>query len=181
MTASNFTTSKGVKVFPALSAIQKAIRRGDALVAGWFALELREAGLSSHVWNRLRVITAEACQSFITTEILALEKCYKDRGEHPDRKIFLAKAIVSLCHTSKSRDADHLCSLVWGSDTNGISEEQVREICDHEEKVKEIPEYAFDYHTKEGRSNGKTKEEFFVTEHESLNKRGQGFFHFLIT
>jgi hypothetical protein len=49
--------------FPAVSsAMQKAIRRGDARMAGYWALELWASGFGQYVWRRLLTVSAENCQ-----------------------------------------------------------------------------------------------------------------------
>ena len=46
--------------FPAVSsAMQKAIRRGDAKLAGHWALELWASGFGHYVWRRLLTVSAE--------------------------------------------------------------------------------------------------------------------------
>ena len=52
--------------------MQKAIRRADAAVAGYFALELWTSGYRDYVWKRLFTISAEDCYGVITKEIEAL-------------------------------------------------------------------------------------------------------------
>jgi replication-associated recombination protein RarA len=48
--------------FPAVSsAMQKAIRRGDAKLAGYWALELWASGYGQYVWRRLLTVSAEDC------------------------------------------------------------------------------------------------------------------------
>ena len=42
--------------------MQKAIRRSDARLAGYWALELWESGFGQYVWRRLLTISAEDCQ-----------------------------------------------------------------------------------------------------------------------
>ena len=44
------------------SAMQKAIRRADAKLAGYWALELWESGFGQYVWRRLLTVSAEVCQ-----------------------------------------------------------------------------------------------------------------------
>ena len=53
-------TVGGYDFFEVSSAMQKAIRRADAAVAGFFALELWTSGYRDYVWKRLFTISAEA-------------------------------------------------------------------------------------------------------------------------
>ncbi len=65
-------TIHGYDFFEVSSAMQKAIRRGDACVAGYFALELWHSNYRDYVWKRLFTISAEDCYGLITKEIEAL-------------------------------------------------------------------------------------------------------------
>ena len=62
----------GYDFFEVSSAMQKAIRRADTGVAGFFALELWASGYRDYVWKRLFTISAEDCFGIITKEIEAL-------------------------------------------------------------------------------------------------------------
>jgi hypothetical protein len=42
--------------------MQKAVRRGDAKLAGYWALELWASGFGQYVWRRLLTVSAEDCQ-----------------------------------------------------------------------------------------------------------------------
>ncbi len=42
--------------------MQKAIRRGDTRLAGYWALELWGSGFGNYVWKRLLTVSAEDCQ-----------------------------------------------------------------------------------------------------------------------
>ena len=65
-------TKGGYDFFEVSSAMQKAIRRADVAVAGFFALELWESSFRDYVWKRLFTISAEDCYGIITKEIEAL-------------------------------------------------------------------------------------------------------------
>ena len=65
-------TTNGYDFFEVSSAMQKAIRRGDARTAGFFALELWHSGYRDYVWKRLFTISAEDCYGIITAEVEAL-------------------------------------------------------------------------------------------------------------
>jgi replication-associated recombination protein RarA len=58
------------------SAMQKAIRRGDAALAGYWALELWSSGFGKYVWKRLLTISAEDCWGILTQEVKALHDSY---------------------------------------------------------------------------------------------------------
>ena len=65
-------TLNGYDFFECSSAMQKAVRRGDAKTAGYFALELWHSGYRDYVWKRLFTISAEDCFGLITGEIESL-------------------------------------------------------------------------------------------------------------
>jgi len=163
------------------SALQKAIRRGDARLAGYWAVELFETGYHAYLWRRLFTISAEDCAGIITKEIAALYQGFQmvneRRAPHEVAKgrIFIAKAVILLSLAAKSRDADHLTNLVY--DRLGIPEETL--LADLEaarDSVEPIPDYALDVHTQAGRKRGKTKKDFFLEEDAALNPKQKGLF-----
>lgn len=175
-------TVRGYDFFLVTSAMQKAIRRGDAKIAGYFAMELFQSNYIKYIWKRLFTISAEDCAGVITKEIDALYNGFmlvNDKNE-PKGRIFISKAILLLCKVAKNRDADHLQNLVYDQKID-ISDQEIESLlieCSGD-KV-EIPEYAFDCHTQQGRRNGKTKKDFFKDEFNALNPREVGLFDNLI-
>ena len=116
------TTKRGYNFYEVLSAFQKAIRRGDGRLAGYWALELYDSGFETHIWNRLRVIACEDIAEPVTREIEALKQSHdfvnkgkkKDEPGKPGR-LMVAKATLLLAAAKKCRDADHLICLVYGT------------------------------------------------------------------
>ena len=112
-----FRTTRGYNFGEVSSAMQKAIRRGDAKHAGYWALELFASGYGNYVWKRLLTISAEDCWGILTQEVKALHDGYQhvNKGipvrDHKGR-IFISKAVILLCLSKKSRDPDHLQNLV---------------------------------------------------------------------
>jgi replication-associated recombination protein RarA len=98
--------------------MQKAIRRADTRLAGYWALELWASGYGNYVWKRLLTVSAEDVWGLITSEIKALHDSYalvnkgKPVREHKGR-IFISKAVILLCAARKNRDADHLQNFVY--------------------------------------------------------------------
>lgn len=180
------TTKRGYDFFEAASAMQKAIRRNDAKIAGFFALELFHSGYQYYVWRRLLVISAEDCYGIgITTEVFNLYRAYvlvHENKSEDDMKgrVFLSKALLILCRTKKCRDADHLHNLMFDQGKGITDEEALAAIkIDHGEII-DVPDYAHDVHTKRGRYLGKTKEDFFREEFIALEPREKGLFDGLI-
>lgn len=177
-------TKQGYDFYEVASAMQKAIRRGDARVAGFFALELYHSGFWKYVWKRLFTISAEDCFGIITNEVLALFEGFSlvndGRKDMDKGRIFISKAVILLCEVKKSRDADHLQNLVY--DGKRVTDDEIATFLEEtigEERI-EIPEYTFDCHTKKGKRRGKTKAEFFIEEFEALKNRQPGLFDELV-
>lgn len=172
-------TIGGYDFFEVSSAMQKAIRRGDARVAGFFALELWSSNFRDYVWKRLFTISAEDCYGLVTAEIEALwqgHELVNVNSDKPKGRIFVSKAVLLLCECRKCRDADHLQNLVY--DRSDIDVEFW--INDVRHYPIPIPEYTYDVHTWKGRKHGRTKEEFFREEFEALNPRIPGLFDDLV-
>lgn len=172
-------TIGGYDFFEVSSAMQKAIRRGDARTAGFFALELWSSRYCDYVWKRLFTISAEDCYGLITKEIEALwqghELVNKNKTE-PKGRIFVSKAVLLLCECRKSRDADHLQNFIY--DRKDADVEMWLE--DARRYPIAIPDYTYDIHTRKGKKQGRTKEEFFREEFEALTPRVYGLFDDLV-
>lgn len=168
-------TIGGYDFFECSSAMQKAIRRADSSVAGFFALELWSSGYRDYVWKRLFTISAEDCYGLITSEIESLwqgHELVNKTSKEPKGRIFVSKAVLLLCECRKSRDADHLQNFIYD-----------RKMVDVEKWIEDvrrypisIPNYTYDVHTRAGKKMGRTKEDFFKSELESLHPREPGLF-----
>ena len=169
----------GYDFFEVSSAMQKAIRRADVRVAGFFALELWSSNFRDYVWKRLFTISAEDCYGLITSEIEALwqghELVNKNRQE-PKGRVFVSKAVLLLCACRKCRDADHLQNFVY--DYKDVDVE--RWIEDVRRYPIPITLYTYDVHTQKGRKQGRTKSEFFRSEFDALKPREAGLFDDLV-
>ena len=88
-------TTRGYS-FPAVSsAMQKAVRRGDAKLAGYWALELWASGFGQYVWRRLLTVSAEDCWGILTAEVKALHDSYTEINRNIaelDQLVSLAEA-----------------------------------------------------------------------------------------
>ena len=172
-------TKGGYDFFEVSSAMQKAIRRADARVAGFFALELWESNYRDYVWKRLFTISAEDCYGLITAEIEALwqgHELVNKTADRPKGRIFVSKAVLLLCECRKSRDADHLQNLVY--DRMDVDVECW--LADIRRDPVPIPDYTYDVHTRKGKKRGRTKAEFFRDEYEALRPRVPGLFDDLV-
>lgn len=179
-----FPTHRGYS-FPAVSsAMQKAIRRGDAKLAGYWALELWTSGYGAYVWRRLLTVSAEDCWGILTQEIRALHEGYIEVNRNvparkPKGRIFISKAVILLCLAKKSRDADHLQNFVYDQQA-GLDPETLTAELESSGQYVPIPDYAYDCHTPEGRRMGKTKAQFFRSEQDALTPFIPGLFDDLI-
>jgi len=174
-------TKNGYDFYEVASCLQKAIRRGDANIAGFMALELWTSGFDHYLWKRLFTISAEDCWGIITKEIEALWVGYKlvnDKTE-PKGRIFISKAVILLCQAKKSRDADHLSNFVYDK-MAGLSEEMIKDYMANLPEYVKMPDYVYDCHTMRGRKMGKTKEQFFKEEYAALENKQQGLFDDLV-
>lgn len=182
MSSYEMKTKKGYVFSEVSSAMQKGIRRGDTRLAGFWAIELFESNYYKYVWKRLFTIAAEDCANFATTEIKALWDGFNlvnegNKGDKTKGRIFIAKAVITLCEWPKSRDADHLTNLVYDRQS-GITEPQLLNDLDEARKNNyvPIPDYAFDIHTMKGKFSGKTKKDFFIEEQDALLPKQPGLF-----
>lgn len=174
-------TIRGYDFGATTSAMQKAIRRGDSKIAGYFAIELFESGYAKYVFRRLLTISAEDCYGIITKEVWALYEAWKEINAHKKGagRVFVGKAVILLSQAEKSRDADHLTNLVY--DKLNISDAEILDMLSSARATKQdVPEYAYDCHTAKGKAMGMTKEEFFKDEFNALKPRQAGLFDNLI-
>lgn len=178
-------TQNGYDLFEVLSAIQKAIRRGDTDIAVYFTMELWPK-YSNLAWKRLHIISAEDVAGCITQEVRALHEAYlfinKGKSAMDDRsgRLFLAKAAILLSVWNKSRDCDH--AIVYLFDRKYVSDDTVKEYLAKLEEGEKlpIPEYAYDCHTFKGKRAGKNVEDFLISEHDGLSPRVPGLFDHLV-
>ena len=111
-------TKRGYDFGEVSSAMQKAIRRADTRLAGYWALVLWHSGFWNYVWRWLLTVSAEDCWGCLTAEVKALHDSYavvnkgKPVREHKGR-IFISKAVILLCAARKDPDADHLQNFVY--------------------------------------------------------------------
>jgi replication-associated recombination protein RarA len=186
MTRKRLRTGRGYDFYEVASAMQKGIRRNDPKIAGYFALELFESGYHKYVWKRLLTVSAEDCAGVITHEIKSLHQSFQFVNERTKKdvvkgRIFISKAVLILCEAMKSRESDHLQNLVYDRKL-GITDEEIDKWITEvraDENV-EIPDYAYDCHTMEGKHRGKTKKDFFIDEHNALNPKQGDMFEDLI-
>lgn len=177
-------TQRGYDFYEVASALQKSIRRGDVRLAGYMAIELFPQ-YAEYCWKRLLTISAEDCYGVITKEIKALYDSFhiinsgNRRGELKGR-IFISKAVILLCQCKHSRDADILSNYIHDKKYE-ITDEQIEQLFEEirAEGHIDIPEYVYDVHTRIGKRNGKTRDQFFKDEENALANRQMSIFDFV--
>src|SRR5437667_9113046 len=140
-------TIRGYEFGEVSSAMQKAIRRADAKLAGYWALELFASGYGNYVWKRLLTISAEDCWGILTQEVKALHDGDLVVNENvparqPKGRIFISKAVILLCMAKKSRDADHLQNFVYDQKA-GLDDKMLDKDLAKAGDYVPIPDYAY--------------------------------------
>lgn len=145
-------TENGYDFFEASSAFQKCIRRGMEDDALFWAVELSLKN-PEYAWKRLKVISSEDvgfATPGISTEINSLYQMWKDMAKKKDDKhfperLFLVHAVIMLCRAKKSRYIDWQTVYVFGC---------------HSSRFREVPDFAFDKHTRKGKKLGRAMAHF---------------------
>jgi replication-associated recombination protein RarA len=151
-------TKNGHPALLMVSAMQKAIRRGEEEHAMGFACELMHSSKAyfTMVCNRLLVIahedldTAKAPQvlPFVHAAIADAQRLYPKKPENPGgARMAIGNAIRLMCRSPKSREGDHFQAAIG-----------LRNLLD--KYVPEVPDYAFDKHTTQGKRMGRGIEHF---------------------
>lgn len=141
-------TLRGFVLGECMSAVQKAIRRGDEMQAVTWAVEMDQSGHGQMLWNRLLVIASEdvglAAPLGFQADIRALYDTWRElrdrRNQSKPERLQVLHAVMLLCRAPKSRKIDN---AVWATYGNP------------DPLVSEIPDYAIDGHTARGRSLGR--------------------------
>ena len=142
-------TVHGLAADEVISALQKEIRRGHAENAVMLALEmiLTSHELDEKLWSRLMVISVEDI-GFGEPQAGMLIKALFDMHLHytkdeKDRYLFAIHAVRYLCGCEKDRSNDELLNLLLKVDGKP-----------------EIPDYAIDMHTRQGKALGRGLQHF---------------------
>jgi hypothetical protein len=179
MTRPSLFTKNGRDFYEVSSLLQKALRRGDIVMASRAVNELLPR-YANYCWNRLLVVSAEDCSDMVTAEVVALYDAWRKvmQDTNPEsrpglrgRPIFLAKAIVLLAKCKHSRDADELILLVSDRIPDAEFDAAITE-CEAvavDDADWDIPDYVYDVHTRVGRKRGKTRADFLRLEHDALS------------
>jgi replication-associated recombination protein RarA len=154
--------------FQYVSAMQKYIRRGDEDNALFWATELFLHGASAQVWSRLVIIASEDVGEadplmHLKITMLRYSWCETPKEQRIDGKgrLFFVQAVLMLVHSPKSRRVDN-AGIVY---------------CEGERPHREIPDFAKDKHTNEGKALGRSWDHFFDEGARLENESGNDPYH----
>lgn len=144
-------TPKGHPLDEAVSALQKAIRRGRELEAMYWGHELYEK-FPGYFWRRMMIIVSEDCaatpEAAVIVGQLAMnaQLASKNFARGQCGGIIEAQALLVACRAPKSKEALDAISLVREAKAKGLRIEP--------------PDYAVDLHTSRGKQSGKGIQHF---------------------
>lgn len=139
-------TANNYNLDEVVSALQKAIRRGDERQALYWAVEMDKSGFAAYLWRRIFIICSEdigLAEPNLPAQIMALYQMWEHLTKHSKKNggqgepINLFHAVMLLARAKKSRVVCDACVLHYESP------EIVERL--------EIPDYALDQHTGRGR------------------------------
>ena len=146
-------TIHGFRADEIISALQKSIRRGLVENALMLAYEMTETSpeLEEHLWTRLSVISVEDAGDGSFMEPVIVDALYRMHQRFPrgafDRFLFATHAVRLLAGRSKDRLTDEMAN--W-----------VKLAVDGRGARPDIPDVAYDMHTRRGREMGRGLEHF---------------------
>ena len=154
-TWASVTTRNGISGDEIISMLQKSIRRGlehNALAAA-YEMYITSPQFEDKLWRRLMAISVkdigfgcvEAPNLIYTLNCIRKEYLYNDG----DRPMFFVHAIRFLCRQKKERSSDNVKNMLIKDFAHG--------------RGAEVPDYAYDLHTKKGCEMGRD-ELHFLTE-----------------
>ena len=140
---SNIQSRNGIPGDELISMLQKSIRRGleENALAAAYEMYITSPQFHEKMWRRLLAISVEVYTLFK----MAQEFPYSD-GDQP---MFFMHAIRFLCRCTKERTTDNIKNQIIKEWEHG--------------KKPEVPDYAYDLHTRKGRAMGRD-EMHFLTE-----------------
>lgn len=111
-----------------------------------YELYATSAELEEHVWRRLEVISVEDVGLANTEAPMLVDALYRMHlrveRSYGDRFLFLLHAVRVLAGSTKDRSTDEMAN--W-----------IRRMVDSGERVPEVPDVAYDMHTRRGRALGR--------------------------
>jgi replication-associated recombination protein RarA len=141
-------TAHGFRADELISTFQKSIRRGLAENAALVAYELyvTSAELEEHLWRRLEVISVEDVGLANPNAPALIDALYAMHARAArgtgDRFLFLLHGVRLLAGSAKDRSTDEMAN--W-----------IARVVGSGERLPEIPDVAYDMHTRRGREMGR--------------------------
>lgn len=145
-------TKKGYDFYEVASAFQKSIRRGLFEDAMYWGIELYESSYEEYAWKRMVIMASEDVglgEPSCIVQIMALKQSFDYLAMRRDmgaRKLPFTQAIAVLVKSRKSRFVDHAITVYWQQ---------------NKEEMKPIPDWAFDMHTRRGKTMGRGLDYFY--------------------
>lgn len=157
-------TKNGYKLDETVSSLQKEIRRGNELMASYWAFELNDSGYWRYCFRRLQVIAGEDIGLANPEAMILVSSTYSSLlAQERVKKVLqvdnnvLGFVVAYMARSKKSRHVDYLGGVILKRKEQGWKPE--------------VPEYAIDEHTERGRELGKDDNEFFRTGSMIKNKK----------
>src|SRR3989344_1327801 len=107
-------TKSGYRLDEGVSALQKAIRRGQEERAMYWACEMFESGFVKYLWRRLSVIVLEDIGDPLAVILINSLAQSSERINKKDytEALHPAMAVMYLCRAPKSREVDYMLEIV---------------------------------------------------------------------
>ncbi len=150
-------TLNGLSPYDCVSALQKHIRRSEETQAYLVACEMLNSSGNLPQWmlGRLLVISHEDIDAVASPHVVPFVAASVAQATEWVRKkkkgeaaLAVANAIRVLCHAKKSRVADHWAMIWYERNAQGA-------------RIPEIPDYAYDMHTRRGKEMGRGLDHFY--------------------
>ena len=151
-------TISGYPLDEVVSALQKAIRRGQMEMAVFWMYELYQGGFCKYLFRRLMTIAIEDCGAANPGVTILVNSCYqmaKNTVEMSPNinwknvtEFYPLMAVWHLVKSQKSREVDNVGEVVLAKRKQGW--------------LPKVPDEALDQHTKRGRQMGKKDRDFYT-------------------
>lgn len=147
-------TASGLNFYHVSSAFQKCVRRGLEHEALWFGTELFISGYAEYAWYRIMVMASEDIGLADPQAAVVVQSLYQNylifkakKTAHQPEKLPFTNALLYIIRAKKSRLVDNkLCVYFFQR---------------HRINAPEIPDFAFDMHTVEGKRKGRGNDYFY--------------------
>ena len=151
-------TISGYPLDEVVSALQKAIRRGQMEMAVFWMYELYQGGFCKYLFRRLMTIAIEDCGAVNPYMTVLVNSCYQMAKSTVEMspninwknvtEFYPLMAVWHLVKSQKSREVDNVGEVVLAKRKEGWKPE--------------VPDEALDQHTKRGRQMGKKDKDFYT-------------------